>query len=552
MTTSDRCLHFRSQPELTLTDKMNNSQFRALLDPSGAPSQKGGDYGSKPKLGAPALGSRNHSSIPMTPRAVARGGNDFARQVTEYKWANSQKAGSKAKSKPGSVPKGTKFSSEYQDRAALLRDDQTSTEADPREDQAERLKALEEMVKLQQIDQATFEKLRGEMGIGGEIGTTHMVKGLDWKLLERVKRGEDVMTTKPEKVEESTADDNPAETLESELDNVLQAEVIPVERKDTPKTGHVSTDMDMTKMSRNEILRHLRKSRAAARESSEATPDKTEPELGLKFRKIGGQNQEEKKKLIEIVNGRRREVLVITKADGTTKRKVRWLDKANHGQENETSTNEGQVLGMEVPEHIAAKHKALLDKQKQVEDEEDIFADAGIEYDPIGENAEQSDETDANDSDNNEPKEPKEPEEAKGAGDGRRNYFSTKPTEEEEPRKPELDPSIIAALKRAAILRKAQENGDAKNVDGNASRSDKDFLERLKKREREDAEDLDMGFGESRFGDDDDEGPVWDDEAEGEAKGKGKKAGRKRGPKKRKGNKDDASDVMAVLNKRKV
>jgi hypothetical protein len=52
---------------------------------------------------------------------------------------------------------------------------------------------------------------------------------------------------------------------------------------------------------------------------------------------------------------------------------------------------------------------------------------------------------------------------------------------------------------------------------------------------------MDMGFGSSKFGDDEDETFI-----EG-----GAKAGRKRGPKKRKGDKDSAGDVLGVLEERK-
>ena len=74
----------------------------------------------------------------------------------------------------------------YQDRTQL----RTSGEED---DKAIRVKALEEMVKLGQMDQSTFQKLRDEI-VGGDVKDVHLVKGLDYKLLERVRKGEDVLS----------------------------------------------------------------------------------------------------------------------------------------------------------------------------------------------------------------------------------------------------------------------------------------------------------------------------------------------------------------------
>jgi hypothetical protein len=70
----------------------------------------------------------------------------------------------------------------------------------------------------------------------------------------------------------------------------------------------------------------------------------------------------------------------------------------------------------------------------------------------------------------------------------------------------------------------------------------KKFLEEAKRREAQDAMDMDYGFGSSRIEDEEDEeGPTWEERG-------GNK--RKRGPKKRKGNKDSAADVLRVLDAR--
>ena len=165
---------------------MNNDQFRKLLLDQ---SKSGSQNGASPTTSKPSsLGSRRQGFIPMTPRNIKGGtGIDFAKQVAERNAANNP-----AKKIKSSGPKGAKLASGYTDRA-LTRlagdDDEKELVKDERE---ERIKALEEQVKLGQLDQKTFEKIRDEI-TGGDVDATHLVKGLDRRLLERVRRGEDVM-----------------------------------------------------------------------------------------------------------------------------------------------------------------------------------------------------------------------------------------------------------------------------------------------------------------------------------------------------------------------
>ena len=56
-------------------------------------------------------------------------------------------------------------------------------------------------MKKGEINRETFENLVQEI-TGGDVGTTHLVKGLDRKLLERVRRGEDVLGGQDKKEEE--------------------------------------------------------------------------------------------------------------------------------------------------------------------------------------------------------------------------------------------------------------------------------------------------------------------------------------------------------------
>jgi hypothetical protein len=138
------------------------------------------------------------------------GGVDFVRQLAEARSSSSQPT---KKFRSTAAPKGTKLPSAYVDRSKLR-------EEESADEKAERVKALEEMMKLQQIDEETFIKLRDEI-LGGDVSSTHLVKGLDWKLLERVRRGEDVLNG--DRKDESGADgEGGNEDAEVDLDEEFE------------------------------------------------------------------------------------------------------------------------------------------------------------------------------------------------------------------------------------------------------------------------------------------------------------------------------------------
>lgn len=553
---------------------MNNTQFRSLLLGGNAPSSSPpgpnknvATNSSQRPSATPMLGSRARPSIPMTPRSVVgyNSSNDFAKQLAEHKRELSGQPPTK-KFRSSAAPKGTKLAHGYQDRTSLRRADGEDVET--RDDKEKRLKALEEMMKLQQIDQATFEKLSEEIGVGGDISSTHLVKGLDWKLLERVKRGEDV-SAGPAGEQKEPEGETKAD-VDDELESVLAKEVESVAIEPKPKKGEMASPVSEPatqgqRVSRDEILQRLKASRALDKQEEVSLP--VEPSLGERFKKVGSGNQSEKKRFTEVVHGRRREVLITTDRDGRTKRKVRWLDKEAPAVSNEASKESTKaVLGMEVPAELAAKHEAMLLEQQQAEEEDnDIFAGVGADYNPL------ADVSDASDEESHHDGEIKAADLTAGTAGPKatptpdittvqpRNYFPTKAPEApeaptESPNPLVSDPAVIAALKRAAEIRLPRDETDSGELAIAPEAQDPDqisrrklFLENLKKRDREDAMDMDLGFGESRFGDDEDEdGPTWDGE-DGE-----KKRGRKRGPKKRKGDKDSIHDVMGVLAGRKA
>lgn len=411
-------------------------------------------------------------------------------------------------------------------------------------------------MKLGQIDQATFDKLQAELGVGGDVGSTHMVKGLDWELLRRVKAGEDVSRApekpEPEPTEEPVREEDAEEEFERLMEAKGQEEDVAAPKQQKEKKKGTMAPPPPRKKTRDEILKELRASRAAA-----APPPPPEPTLGSRFKKVGD-GKPEKRRFVEIdgPTGRRREVLVITDAEGNTKRKVRWIDKPTDSTGSATALpmpdKAVKPLGMEVPAEIAAREAAIAPQ----EEDDDIFAGVGADYDPLAgieDDASSSDEegkTEKAAEKNREAsqEEQKQPEETAPKP---RNYFgttSTAPESQSEDRANPLmkDPTIMAALKRAATLRQSSPSA-AEGESPEASLRHKKFLEEARRRDAMDAADMDMGFGGSRLEDDEDEDTVLHDFDEDERGGKK----RKRGPKKRKGDKDSVNDVMRVLEGRK-
>lgn len=487
-------------------------------------------------------------------------GVDFARQLAEHRRISQPPT---KKFKSSAAPKGSKFADGYQDRTLLRRQREKEGENedghDDTEDIAQRVKALEDMVKLGQIDQDTFEKLRKEIGVGGDLGSTHLVKGLDWDLLRRVKAGEDI-TNDSDKNPEADGKEKAIENVDDELDRVLDEKgdlpAAPKEKK--VKKGNMAPPAPPSggKMTRDEILRQLKASRAAAAAATEDAPEST---LGTKFKKIKDGKPEKKRWIEQDASGRRKEILVTTDTEGKTKRKVRWIDK--EAPQPDTDGNglllpdkSAKPLGMEVPAEIAARIAA----EAAESEDEDIFAGVGADYNPLGdlEEADSSDEEKEEGEPVDQPAARAGIEEPRPEVSRRHNYFSTTSTAEgsDEIRGNPLtsDPTILAAFKRAAALRQASPSGAPndglegdEDVDPDQLARRKKFLEEARRREAQDALDIDYGFGSSRIEDDEDEEGI---PFEGQNRGGTK---RKRGPKKRKGDKDSAADVLRVLDGRK-
>lgn len=557
---------------------MDNAQFRRLLvdkpsSPSQAasPSQNVSSTSSDSRTSA--LGSRLRSSIPMTPRSVAgytksHALSEFAKQVSDAMGPPSAK-----RLKSSATPKGTKLAEGYIDRVAMRREDErTEDTATVGDDTQARLSALEQMVKSGQMESESFEKLRRQ--ILGEEVKAKRTPGLDWEMLRKARQGENVgasadavlYTERDETLIKHKSEVDIDEEFEGAIGEKQEITSLDsVQKKEVPKKKGVLTQAP-GKLTRDEILKEFKKHRRTV--AGHSSLDGVSPALGSKFKKLeasGPIQGSNKKRWIEFdeKSGRRREVLMVTDRQGNSKRKARWLDEgsvtddlkrrgAGNGVANkERKKQEGQpeILGMEIPAEIAARQRALLEHQaSREEDDDNIFLGVGADYNPLDDPSESSDSSsssrermsdqkdDSGASTNNTKRQPSKP----------RNYFSTSSKDEAEASEGNAiteDPTLMAAIKRAAAIGKVEpRDRESPTTDAEVAHR-KQFLEHVRKREKQDEEDLDMDFGESRYGDDDDDNVVLND---GEISKKVEKT-RKRGPRKKKGNKENVGDVMGVL-----
>lgn len=423
-----------------------------------------------------------------------------------------------------------------------------------------RIKALEESLKKEEIDQATFEKLRDQIA-GGDLSSTHLIKGLDFKLLERVRKGEDVFSGKPAPTKaEVGSDEEPEEDVDDAFEELEEKEVTAVTKEKAKKKGQLATTtlVPGQKRSRDQILAEMK----AAREAAKA---KQESVLGSRFKKIGGK-KEPGTRIERDAKGR--EVLIITDEDGNERRKVRKV-AAEVEKEREAFNVDpnAEVLGMEVPEYYQKK----LQEQQQAEEDAKMFSDVESDYDPLQGLGSDSDESDASGDEKAKKARSKSPggeeegeiassesppAKSQPASQHPRSYFKSSLISEQQISGPALnDPSVLAALKKAKTL-----NAASKSEEEQKEAERQERLKKMLASADRDAEDMDMGFGTNRMEDEEDledDGKIklskWgDDDDDDDGQGRGAKSKRKRGPKKRKGDGNNIADVMKVLEKRKA
>ncbi|KAM0667445.1 hypothetical protein ACQRIU_003310 [Beauveria bassiana] len=531
---------------------MNNEQFRKLMLANSAKASQKKDASpirAAGSSGGSSLGSRQRSSIPMTPRAMGSSQVDFAKQMAQ----RNQQANPTKQFKVA-VPRGVKMAAGYTDRSK----EREAKIAEAADDRSERLKALEESLKNEEIDKETYERLRFEIA-GGDLESTHLVKGLDFKLLERVRRGEDVYSGKKE--EEGAAKEEDVD-VDDAFDQLESEEVQAIEKDKTgKKKGQLSTVAlaPGKKRTRDQILADFKAARAAAKAQAE-------PALGDRFRKIGAKQQPGTR----IERDRKgREVMIIVDADGHEKRKIRKVQPGGSAADTDNGLlmpdKNAKPLGMEVPEHYRKQEPAT-----EEDEDVDIFDDVGDDYDPLAG-------MDVSDSDSdNQGKGGKTKDEAEKPTPDRsmpppplpkapNNYFKGSKTSllsEQDTKAPSMsDPAMMAAIKRAAALRPrgGDDDEDEASDDEAAQKAKADEARRKKllQNDNRDVEDLDMGFGTSRYEDEEDfddqdiKLSAWGDDGDEGGGGVGGGGKKRKRNKKRKGDVNSAADVLRVMEQRK-
>lgn len=401
-----------------------------------------------------------------------------------------------------------------------------------------------------------------------------MIKGLDFKLLERIKKGEDVFGEKPGpsavEAEQDKDDAAPEEDVDDAFEELEDKQVEAVVKEKAKKKGQLATKtlVPGQKRTRDQILAEMK----AAREAAKAN------QLGNRFKKIGAK-KEPGSRIERDAKGR--EVLIIVDEDGNERRKVRKV-AAEVEKEREAFkvAPDAKVLGMEVPEYY---QKKLEEQQQKEEEDVKMFSDVESDYDPLQGLGSDSDDDESGDEakkrarstspDSRSPK--SEGEEGEVVSDSPppakaamappprpeqtvqqpRNYFKSTLISEQKVNGPALnDPSVLAALKKAKTL-----NAQTKSEEEQKEAEREARLKKMLASADRDDEDLDMGFGTNRMEDEEDmedDGKTklsaWggndDDDERG---GGGGKTKRKRGGKKRKGDGNNIEDVMKVLEQRK-
>lgn len=535
---------------------MQNADFRKLVQ-----DIPGRQTDATP-TGKAAFGTKKSSLLGgMTPRP-GKGGpssnNEFARQIRE-RHASLQPT----KKFKTFAPKGSKFAAGYIDRAKARQEAQ-----DSEDDKEQRVKALEEQVKLGQLPLETFEALRDQI-TGGDFESAHLVKGLDRKLLERVRRGEDVIGGSGSKAE---AKGEALVDVDNELDKLEEREIQTIRREKVEKKGSMAPpSVAGVKRTRDEIMAELKAQRRAAAEAKAAAA----PAFDSRWKRVG----EPTKPKIEI-DHKGREVLITVGEDGVVKKKVR---KATSG---EAALGKVAVAMPDSSKVILGADVAVPEQTSQPspdeDDDDDIFENVGTEYNPLGD---LDDEANSDDSDDNgevtksdESMAPvvssntstEQPEASnKTTFDPpidvpKRNYFNERSTTNDQPVERFADIGIENIIRKAAKLGAATANEVANRADS----EDKDT--RLAKRAKmlaqqdRDLDDMDMGFGSSRYEDEEEGGEEkkvklseWkggaaggDDGWEEDKKSRGEKPKRK--PKKRKGDVNNAADIFRVIEGRKA
>ncbi|KAK6348608.1 hypothetical protein TWF718_006397 [Orbilia javanica] len=342
------------------------------------------------------------------------------------------------------------------------------------------------------------EAIEQSKAFGGDAGSTHLVKGLDFKLLERARKGEDVLAGKDQDEEAQDEED-----IEDELDQALEKKVESVKRQ--RKDEKDDDDDEPKKKTRAEILAEWKKSReeAAAKKVAESS-------LGSKFKKFGEKEKKEKKK----AKAAREERLTKGPNDNAPGKKR----KRDHEEASkEKIVGNGTVLGMLPPELPSTK--AVSAEEQDKDEDVNIFDDAPDDYDPLAGLAGSDDDSESDEGEVED--NPSKKRETEGEmppppppppSTRPRNYFATSSKDADVSTgsissTPLSGQDLANTMELSAAIKKAAQMRELSKADLDDEEAKKAARHKamLQAASRDD-EDVDMGFGGSRtFGDDDDD-----------------------------------------------
>ncbi|KAI7173499.1 hypothetical protein KC352_g24580 [Hortaea werneckii] len=313
-----------------------------------------------------------------------------------------------------------------------------------------------------------------------------------------------------------------------------------------------------------------------------AAAAKAAPSLDSRWRKVG----EKQRDRIEI-DAKGREVLITVDDDGIVKKKVRKVPEKSLDVADMPDASK-PVLGADADISALATQALPPQEDEEQEEDDDIFEGVGTDYDPLGNVGGDEDDDDSDEEDSREGKERPAAEESPGKSSpatlapapettdakppAKRNYFGNSIDEQASRAEADRFAGVENLLKKAAqkggnaeddVSEGDEDLDDAARAEKAAKQKKRAAMLEAAQRDR-DMEDMDMGFGSSRYEDEaevDAEGSKirlsqWKgkaggaDEDEGWEEG-GSKEKRKRKPKKRKGDANNAADIMRVIEGRK-
>ncbi|CAK7220295.1 hypothetical protein SBRCBS47491_004139 [Sporothrix bragantina] len=570
---------------------MNNDQFRKLAFGSGASSSASSGSASAPgnasaSSNAPkALGSRQKASIPMTRRHGDVGRVAFARQMAErYNNANNDSANDKKQKVRTSRPKGTQFAAGYVDRAKLR------AEAENDNGEGGTMSTHPKGLDFQLLERARRGDVEGDGEAKGEEDNT-----------EETREGGPDVDDEFEKIE--SADVQAVEREKTKKKGQYSTAAPP---------GAAAAGQ---KRSRDQILAEMKAAREAAKQAQAAKAEAEPALGSRFKKIGPSQQQQKAGSRIEIDSRGREVLILVDEDGHEKRKVRKVKAPAAEEKPEGNGTVLGMEVPEFYRKKLEAEAAAAAAKEVDIFDDvgSDYDPLAGMDSASSEEDDDNDNDDDDKQTKESDAKRRRRSSSASSRSDGevsdtsrgsrgrrrrapseerrrstkdertrdkapaaaappRKNYFgnSTLLSESTSRGGPSMqDPSVLAALRKAKQLREASE-ADAQNQALSEEAAREARLKKLLQSSERDAEDLDMGFGSSRLEDTEDlddagggkkvrlstwkggekEGDYDDDDGAGGGS-RGDKGKRKRSGKKRKGDGNNAEDVMRVLERRR-